>query len=499
MAYFLGIDIGTSSARAVLFTESGYQKCISSHEYHMHTSIDGMAEIEPDAMLNATLKVIANCIKDSKIDKGMLEGMGISCHMHSLMAIDKNAQPLTRVITWADTRAKREAAFIEENYDVHELYTRTGSRVQHPMYPLSKILWIKKNFPHVFDKACKFITFKEYLIYKLYGQFLVDHTLAASQGFYNIHSQSWDEDILRDILGINKDVLSQVVECTYQLRGMKAEFANSLGLDRDTPMVIGSGDGIMANIGCGVYDDTSLSSTIGTSGAIRTSVRKPLLDPTQQTWCYSFTKDMWVIGGAINSGGIVLRWFRDQFKEIFQAEDKANKIGFYKMMDNYAAEIPPGSEDLIFLPYLVGERSPDWNADARGLMFGLGYSHGFKHIIRAGMEGVIYRMYSVYQVMMNLGIDSGQIKANGGYTKSNIWTQIQADLFNKPIQITGVGEASALGAAYIAMISLGAVQDMKQLLPGMRPQSIINPIEENHAVYLRTFNLAKQIYENVYK
>lgn len=497
--FFLGIDIGTSSVRAVMFDHEGVQKAIESSDCSIISCFDGFAELEPDSIFNSTISVISRCIAKSGVDKKDISAMGISCHMHSLMAVDRNGNPLSRLIIWADTRAGKEASFIATNYNVDELYQRTGCRVQHPMYPLSKILWLKNNNADTFRRAEKFVTIKEYIIFKLYGEYIVDYTLAASQGYFNIHKQDWDDFILSDILGISRNRLSTVVECTHILKDMDQKYADILGVYKDIPMIMGSGDGIMANLGCGVFDDTALSSTIGTSGAIRTSVSSPLLDPEQRTWCYSFTKDIWVAGGAINNGGIVLKWLRETFRKQFEYDASFYNGSIYELFDRFASETPAASEGLIFLPYLTGERSPDWNASVRGLMYGLDYSHGKNHIIRAAMEGVMYRMYSVYEVMSRLRDSSKQIRANGGYVKSDIWLQIQADIFNKEILVSDVSEASALGAAYLSMVSVGTVKDIRQLLPAMESKKVIMPIEENHEVYNRAYKLAKQVYESIYK
>ena len=488
--HFLSLDIGTSSVRAAIFDLNGLQKNISDMEYTLTTTSDGRAEMNADVVFDCALKVIRACVDQTGITPS---GVGISCHMHSLMLVDKNGEPLTELMTWADNRAAAEAEFIATHYDVSDLYRRTGCRVQHPLYPLSKILWFKKHEPELFNKTAKFITIKEYILYKLYGIFAVDYTLASCQGCYNIHTQSWDEFILREILGISKDRFSDVVECNYALKGFKKEYEGLLGIPGDTPVVIGSGDGIMANLGCGVRDDTAFSSTIGTSGAIRTAVSSPLLDAQQRTWCYSFTKDTWVAGGAINNGGIILRWLREEFRKQFEFDAQQSGENIYQLFDTYAAQINPGSDGLIFLPYITGERSPDWNASVRGLMFGLSHSHSRKHIVRAAMEGVMFRLYSVFEVMTELRDHADKVMANGGYTNSIPWLQMQADIFNKEILVPEVQEASALGAAYLTMTTLGAVRP-ETVLQGMLPKRVVRPVEGNHEIYNEVYARSKQIY-----
>lgn len=493
---FLGIDIGTSSIRAVLFDLTGKQIAIEYVEVSILTSINGFAELEAQDLFLSTLQAIKGCVSKTKLSQKEIIGMGFSCQMHSLLPVDGHGEPLARVMTWADTRAIVEAETISKNYDTFELYSRTGCRVGHSMYPLSKLLWLKNNNLGVFQKASKFITIKEYIVHKLFGEYVVDYTLASSQGYFNLHTHDWDDDILRGILEVGREKLSPVVPCTYQLK-MKQEYVKDLGLDEKIVGVIGSGDGIMANLGCGVFNDTALSSTIGTSGAIRTTVSKPLLDAQQRTWCYAFTQDQWVVGGAINNGGIVLKWLRETFRQQFEYDAKALGESIYGLFDRYAAEASLGSNGLIFLPYLTGERSPDWNANVRGLMVGLDYSHNKKHIIRAAMEGVMFRLFSVYETMVQLKDSTVQIKANGGYIQSALWMQIQADLFNKEIQISNVSEASALGAAFLVMSALGYA-DIHTPLLEMNAIKIIRPYKENNEAYLKIYQQAKCLYKNVY-
>ncbi|MBC7959384.1 MAG: gluconokinase [Vallitaleaceae bacterium] len=495
--YFIGIDVGTSSVRAVLFDNDGYQITMESQECVLISTIEGHFELSPEAVFTATLQVLKGCIENSKVPKTAIAGMGFSCHMHSLMAVDVAGNPLTELMIWADARAQAEANWINLNFNGFELYKKTGCRVSHPLYPISKLLWLKKNKPAVFKQAAKFITIKEYIIHKLYGEYLVDVTLASCQGYFNLHIGKWDQTILSDILGITSDRLSSVVACTTVLKNLKKEFADFLGLGHTVPMVIGSGDGIMANLGCGVLDSNAVSSTIGTSGAIRTTTAQPLFDPEQRTWCYAFTQNQWVIGGALNNGGLVLKWLRETFKQQFEYDAGILGEKAYKVFDHFAGQVPPGSEGLIFLPYLIGERSPDWRCDVRGLMVGLDYNHSRKHIIRAAMEGVMYRMFSIYEAMEQSSHPTAPIKANGGYTASEVWLQIQSDVFNKEIQISAVSEASALGAAYLAMIALGFWTDQKEL-PSMKAIKSIQPCATSHAIYRNTYERSKEIYKSIY-
>ncbi|HHW48667.1 MAG TPA: gluconokinase [Clostridiaceae bacterium] len=496
---FMGIDIGTSSVRAAIFDLDGKQISISQNEYPMICTEQGMGELDPEVVFGNLIQVVKNCIEKLGGTDKKIEAIGISTQMHSFMAVDKNGRPLTNVITWADSRPVSQAEQIEKIFDYKMMYYNTGCRVQHPMYPLSKILWLKETKPDVYKNAYKFITIKEYVLFKLYGHFVVDFTDASATGCFNIHSFEWDKYILENVLEIDKSMFGEPVECTFILKNMNRDYAKAMDLDPDTPVAIGSGDGILANVGCGVFDDTSMTSTVGTSGAMRISVNAPLLDPSQKTWCYCFTRNTWVAGGAINNGGIVLRWIRDSFRKQFEREaEEAGIKSIYALFDKYAEKVSPGSDGLIFLPFLTGERSPNWNANAQGTLHGLQLLHTREHLVRSAMEGVMYRMFSVYEAITRLNNNVRQIKANGGYIKSDIWLKIQADIFNKEIAVAGIGEAAVFGAAYTAMVAVGAINGFNKILPEMQPLKVVKPNPENVEVYRNAYNRFKDLYCRIY-
>lgn len=494
----MGIDIGTSSIRSALFDTNGKQQSFSQEEYTLISTQKGMGELDPELIFNKLIKVVKECIQKLNSKHKTIQAIGISTQMHSFMAVDKEGRPLTNVITWADSRSINQADSIKELFDFKSMCHNTGCRVHHPMYPLSKILWLKQTKPDIYNSAYKFITIKAYILFKLYGKFVIDITDASATGCFNIRTFKWDKYILENVLSLNKSHFSEPLECTHILKNMNTTYAQAMGLNPETPVAIGSGDGIMANVGCGVFDDTSMTSTVGTSGALRISVDSPLVDDMRKTWCYCFTKDKWVAGGAINNGGIILKWLRDDYKKQFEHEAKViNLKSIYALFDRYAEEIPAGSEGLLFLPFLTGERSPNWNANAKGTLHGLQLTHNKKHIIKAAMEGVMFRMFSVYETITELNNNVKQIKSNGGYVKSDIWLKIQADIFNKEIAVAGIEEASVFGAAYTAMVAVGEIKEFNQILPHMQPSKIVKPNPENVGVYNEAYKSFKDIYAKI--
>lgn len=492
--YFLGVDIGTSGARAVLFDASGYEAAAGRHEYALVCPRPGWMELDPEEVLSAVISAVSQCVARSGVPGHRILGLGFSSQMHSLMAIDGEGRPITNLVTWADNRSLEEARFIGKNYPVQELNRKTGCCVQHPFYPVSKILWFKRHHPELAEKAGKWMTIKDYILFRLFGQQVTDYTLASAQGFYNIHIQDWDEDILKDVLGIDRSVLCPVVPCLYALTGLIREYADAMGLSEGITCAVGSGDGVMANLGCGVMDSSAISSTIGTSGALRTTVLKPI-PGGQSLWCYSFTDDRWVAGGAISNGGVVFKWFGDNFRDQFEKEAADLEGNIYRLFDKYAEEVPPGCEGLVFLPYLAGERNPDWNSRATGVMWGLTFAHSRKHLVRAAMEGILFRLYSIYEILEKQVDPGHEIRAGGGYARSRVWLSMQADIFGRRIAVPAVTEASALGAAFLAMAAAGAVDGIDKPLPSMKDQVVVEPDPGNHGIYRETYEKAMMLYE----
>ena len=498
-ARYLGVDIGTTGVRAALYDADGFPRGYAYQEYPLLSPEPGAAELDPETVFSSLVAVVARCMAEAEDEAKGLRGIGLSTQMFSFLALDADGARLTNVVTWADTRPLPQALAYERAFDVAELYARTGCRTQHPMYPLAKILWLKETRPAVFARAAKFLSIKSYVLFRLFGRYVVDYTDASASSLFNLASFDWDPVVLGEVLGIGRERLCEPMPGTGTLSGMHPELAAAMGLRADVPVAVGAGDGIAANLGCGVFDASAMSCTIGTSGALRVAVGKPLLDPGMRTWCHCFTKDTWVAGGAINNGGLVLKWLRESFPEQFKGEAAARGLrGAYALFDEFAREIPAGSEGLLFLPLLTGERSPNWNAAARGVIAGLDLRHDRRHLVKAAMEGVMYRMRSVYEVLAPLAGDVRQIRANGGYAGSDVWLQMQADVFGTEIAVAGVEEAASFGAAVLAMHGTGDHTDLKMPLPAMAVGRTFEPDPANAAVYEAGFKEFLALYGRLY-
>jgi len=418
-----------------------------------------------------------------------------SSAMHSMIPVDMAGNPLDRMQTWADSRAQDYSEDFKASADANDMYFKTGCPI-HPMYPLFKILWYRNERPELFARTAKFVGIKEYICHHLFGRYVVDESIASATAIYNIHTRTWDEDLLK-IIGITAENLSEVLPTTYIERNMKPEVAMMLGLSPDTAIILGASDGVLSTLGSGAVNPGQVTAMIGTSGAVRMITNKPQADEKKRTWCYNLAGDTWVLGGALSNGGVAFRWARDKFATTEQ--HVAEKLGLdtYEILGRYAEQKPAGCEGLIMLPLFSGERAPHYNANARGVLFGLNLNHGKRHLVRATLEGIIYRMFSIFKSLEEVAGEVNEIRVGGSFTRSRVWVQIMADVFGRVIHVPGEPEGSAFGAAVLGMYALGMISDLKEVEKFITIKESYYPNEENREIYQRLFAIYERIYWNL--
>lgn len=456
--YLLGVDIGTTSTKAVLFNKQGKVKSQHAVEYPLHTPVPGAAEQDIKEILNAVKTSIKEAIKLGQITKDQLMLVSFSSAMHSLIAIDEEGKALTNSITWADQRSEPWAKKLKQEWGGHDIYLRTGTPI-HPMSPLAKIIWLKNDYPEIFEKADKFISIKEYVFYHLFGEYAVDHSIASATGLLNLKALDWDEGAL-EVAGITRDRLSPLVPTTHKMVGLPEEVAKELGINCDVPFIVGANDGVLSNLGVNAIEQGVVALTIGTSGAIRTVTDRPVTDPKGRIFCYALTENHWVIGGPVNNGGMVLRWLRDEICHEEVEEAKRLGVDAYDLITEKITKVQPGADGLIFHPYLAGERAPLWNANARGSFFGLGMHHKKEHMMRAVLEGINLNIYTVLLALEEIIGVPDKIHATGGFAKSAVWRQMLSDVFNQEVLIPESVESSCLGAVVLGLYALGEIEDL---------------------------------------
>ncbi|MED1793171.1 gluconokinase [Brevibacillus nitrificans] len=493
--YFIGLDIGTTSTKAIVFTPSGAVRGVGNVDYPLLVPQPSWAEQDPETIFAAVISALKTAIEKADVDKRAIGGIGFSTAMHSLIAVDHQGSPLTHSIIWADNRSTSQVDQLKQDGVGHSIYLATGTPI-HPMSPLPKIMWLREQAPDTFRKAAKFISIKEYVIHRLFGQYVVDYSIASATGLFHLRKLDWDENALL-VAGITRQQLSEPVPTTHILRGMKIRYAEEIGLDADTPFVVGASDGVLANLGIGAIDQGQVAITIGTSGAVRTVVPEPITDPKGRTFCYLLTENHWVIGGPSNNGGIMLRWFRDEFS--WPEVEKAKQMGVdpYDVMIEAAEHVPAGAEGLLFLPFLSGERAPYWNAQARGSFFGIGLHHKREHFIRAVLEGILFSVYSIGIALRDLSGGATEIRASGGFARSRQWRQIMSDMFGYEVLIPESHESSSYGAALLAMHALGALNDLHDVKNMIHISHRHEPNLERSSTYLQLFYIYERVYYNL--
>lgn len=497
--YAMGIDIGTTSTKAVLFSETGDIVKQSGIEYPLDTSVPKMAVQDPDEIFEAVLNAIHNIMDKSGIDKKQLSVLSFSAAMHSFIAVDEEGKPLTPSITWADQRSEPYAAQLRET-NGHSIYTKTGTPI-HPMSPLTKLMWLKAEEPEIFENAHRFIGIKEYIFQKLFDCYVVDHSVASATGLFNMHTMDWDEEAL-ETAEISKERLSELVPTTRVFTGMNQPIAETMGIAEDTPVVIGANDGCLANLGVNAIDKGVVAITIGTSGAIRTVTDKPVTDEKGRTFCYVLTENLWVIGGPVNSGGMILRWLRDELCQEEIIEAKNREMEPYDVMTEKMMTVPAGSNGLIFHPYLSGERAPSWNANARGSFYGLAMHHKKAHMMRAVLEGINMNLYEVSLALEKLIGRPEKVHATGGFVKSNVWVQMLADIFDQEVHMPRSGESSCLGAAVLGRFAIGEIDDLSEVKNMVKTKEITKPTTDKTVVYkelMPIYSRLSELFEQEYR
>lgn len=457
--YFIGVDIGTTSTKSILFDENGKVVCKAIKEYPINSEKNLYRTQNPDEILDAVVNTISDIVMKSNATVDNISFISFSAMMHSIIAIDSEGNALTDSIIWADCRSVDYVEKFKENKKGKEFYLRTGTPC-HPMSPLYKIMWIKDNMPDIYNNTHKFISIKEYVFYKFFNKYVVDYSIASASGMFNIFNLKWDNEILK-VLGIDESKLSTPVKTTYCLNKLKDEYCKKTRLNSNTTFVIGASDGCLANLGANAIERGVAVATIGTSGAVRVIFDEPVTDEKERVFCYVLTENKYVVGGAINNGGIIYRWFRDNFSELEVMKAKELGLDSYDLINEYIEKTDPGSNGLLCLPFLAGERAPYWNANLRGAFLGISDMHKKNHFARAIIEGICYGMEDVFKATKELVGEVNCVYANGGFTRSKEWVQILCDVMDTKVIIGDNYESSCLGAIMLGMLAVGRVSNLE--------------------------------------
>ncbi len=439
IAYFIGSDIGTSSTKSISLGIDGSMKSSFQEAYSTHHPQPGYSEQDPALILQAVKNGIRKVVVERQQPPAAI---CFSSAMHSLLAVDSAGKPLTPLLIWADNRSSAQAEKLRVSATGKDIYQQTGTPV-HAMSPLCKLIWLREENPDLFQQAHCFMGIKEYIIQELFGKPLMDHSIASATGLFDIRHLTWYGPAL-DAAGITSDRLPQPVPANHIIRGLKPEMAAEMGIPVDTPFIIGASDGCLAQLGSNAITPGHATLTIGTSGAVRMAVPRAIADDRQRLFTYLLTDDIYITGGASNNGGVLLQWLLKDFLQ--------SQVPVETMIQEALAVEP---QQLLCIPYLLGERAPIWDSNASAAFIGIRPQHGQAHFTRAVMESICFAVKSITAALEETAGPINKISVSGGFSRSLGWIQLMADIFGKTLTLEDTTDASALGAILLAAQVMG--------------------------------------------
>ncbi|MQA33753.1 sugar kinase [Modestobacter roseus] len=456
----IGLDVGTTAVKAVAFGVGSAWRCSAVREYPLLQPRPGWQIQDADLVVAATVEALRECVAVAGVP---VAAVSVGTAMHGLLALDDECRPITPLITWADSRASSEASELRVTSVAVDLHQVTGTPV-HPMSPLTKLRWAARHDPGTCRRARWWIGLKDYVLLCLTGTLMTELSSASATGMLDLRAGDWYGPAL-ELAAVHRWQLPDVRPTTTVL-GTTPETMSSTGLPTGTPVVAGAADGPLGNLGTGAVAPGEAGLNLGTSGAVRMVVDRPLTDPDGRTFCYALTDELWVVGGAISNGAHVVRWAADGLAP--DVATTAGTSGSDEALLGMAAEAPPGSDGLVMLPYLVAERAPLWDPQLPGAYLGLRRDHTRAHLIRAAVEGVALQLAAVVDLVDRLEPVT-TVRATGGAFRAPLWRTVVAAALDRPVTFTSDAEGGALGAAALGLFALGRVErlvDAAALLTG---------------------------------
>jgi len=462
MSCWLGLDIGTTGSRAVIINESGAVCSAASADHapmtqHQHT----WAEQEPEDWWRAAQEAIRAALAQGKISGANIAGLGLSGQMHGIVLLDSQHRVIRPSIIWCDQRSQAQADWFTERIGAQRLKEITCNPAL-TGFSVPKLLWVKDNEPASYQRMQMLLLPKDYIRFRLTGEFATEVSDASGMLLLDVPKRRWSTEILA-ALGLRCEQLPIVAESDQPTTHISDSAAEATGLKKGTPVVGGGGDQAAGGVGNGIVESGIVSSTIGSSGVLFAHTDAPHLDLRGRvhTFCHAVPQK-WHVMAVTQGAGLSFRWFRDNFAAAEVELARLSGKDPYELLTAEAATATAGSEGLLYLPYLMGERTPHLDPLARGVFFGLTARHSRAHMIRAVLEGVAYSLRDGLEIFREMGVPSEQVRASGGGGRSPLWRQIQADVFNRELVTINATEGSAYGAALLAAVGTGGFSSVEE-------------------------------------
>jgi len=502
MSYFMGIDVGTTGTRAIVIDgENGRVVAGATAEHPLYTPQPLWAEQDPADWWRSTLEAVRGALAQGREAIGPtfeVAAVGLSGQMHGVVLLDDQGEVLGPSLIWCDGRSQEQCDYITETVGADRLIELTSNPAL-VGFSAPKLLWLRQYRAEQFNRAAHFLLPKDFIRYKLTGELATEVSDASGTLLFDVENRQWSEWVLR-LLELDASLLPQVYE-SFEVSGeISAEAAQATGLLPNTPVVGGGGDQAAGAVGNGIVRSGLVSSTIGSSGVVFAHATKPVRDKQGRvhTFCHA-VPGAWHVMGVTQGAGLSLRWFRDEIAGPFEKAAAAQGgQDIYEVLTKQAEEAPPGSDGLIFLPYLMGERTPLLDPQARGVWFGLTAAHKREHLVRSILEGVAYSLQDCLQILIEMGLPVDEIRASGGGGKSPLWRKIQADVFGREVVTVNAAEGPAYGAALLAGVGTNFWPSVETACDAtIAVTNHTNPDPAAVSVYRRYYPLYGEIYQRL--
>ena len=494
MNYLIGIDIGTSATKTVLFDEEGRVAASASQEYPLYQPHNGWAEQDPHDWRDAALETLRRVMDESGAGPEDVKGIGLSGQMHGLVMLDEKGEVIRRSIIWCDQRTGAE---VEDMLAImpRERWIEVTANPPLTGWTAAKILWVRKNEPENYARCRHILLPKDYIRYVLTGVFAAEVSDASGMQLLDVPGRCWSEEVLEK-LDINPEYLGKLYESCEVTGTILPEIAARTGLSEKTVVVGGAGDNAATAVGTGVVEDGKAFTTIGTSGVVFAHSSQVTIDPKGRVHtCCCAVPGAWHVMGVTQAAGLSLQWFRNNFCQDYIEAAKQQGIDAYDLINMDVAAIPAGSERLIYLPYLMGERTPHLDPDCRGVFFGLSAIHTRAHMLRAVMEGVSYSLCDCNDILKEMGVHVSQMMACGGGGRSPVWRQMLADLYDCQVKTVHQSEGPALGAAILAGVGCGLYESVESACRRLISEDkSASPVKEQTETYKAYHALYQELY-----
>lgn len=493
--YLLAHDLGTSGNKAVLYSTEG--ALIKSETYHYDTTYtnNNWAEQNPEDWWLAVCETTKHLLQD--INPSDVVGISFSGQMMGCVCVDKDGKPLRKSIIWADMRASEEVKLIQSRISEDEFYHITGHRIS-PSYGGEKLMWVKRNEPEIYNATYKMLNAKDYILLKLTGRFISEYSDASSTCLLDLAKLEWSQRLL-DVMELDYDKFPELLKSTDIAGYISEAMSKETNLAIGTPIVCGGGDGVCAAVGTGCIKEGIAHSCMGTSSWISITCKEPIFDEERKTFTWAHIVPGYVLPtGTMQSGGGASAWFIDTLCKYEKKDAEEQGLNLYDLLEEELAQTSVGSNGLLFLPYLLGERSPRWNPEAKGSFVGLKMEHEKKDMLRSVQEGVAMNLSMILDTFRKYGKKINEMVVIGGGAKSACWRQILADVYQVEIwKPNYLDEATSMGAAITAGVGVGVFENFEIIDKFLAMQERVQPIPENHKMYMELRELFNESYQQL--